>query len=1267
MAAKKTSKKSPKEIKKTSKAKQTPVSKKSVKPAKKVEKKVVKADKKTNKVASKASKSKAVMASKPMAPVAPRKPEISKKAAEIFKWYYREWERIFLRKPRKFSGFPDLLALQKKGYESFINIYMHKLFANINPVWDIAGEKMYVEIDDIKVSEPIDDAKICKRKELTYGGIITGRIKLNEVTDDGKKKTEKTLFSKRANIGILPIMTPSASYIINGVERVIISQIIRSYGIFYSQKEFKYAFKIIPENGPWLEVQVEKSGVVVARINKSRKFPITSLLRILGAETDEQIRAFFTDCFEEEDFNYLETTLKKDTTTDALSAAEFVYNKIRPGELIDAESALGYIKNQFLSPDRIFVGRIARRKINAKLGLKKSLDGDVANVIDGDDLVAALKYLFNLSNYKKWYYVDDSDHLSNKRIRMMGEILYAHLQPVMRKFVKSIKGKLSILNSETPLKITDLVNFKIIDNAIKSFFATSQLSQFLDQINPLSEIEHKRRITALWPGGLKRETAKFEVRDVHPSHYGRICPIETPEGQNIGLVIYQSLYSKVNDEGFLETPALKIHREVEAKKDKLINRIAHRDIPQLDAKGKELKTILVKEDHYIDEKWAKAIEACYGKLGKTIAVKPFFTSEVEYISPELDERYYVADATTPLDEWNNLTATRVAARHFNEMEMFHVNDVTHMDVSLSQIFSPNTSLIPMVDHNDAVRASIATNQQRQALPLLRNDVPLVGTGLERDIVQMTHAVIKAEDEGEVIYVDGKRVKVKYKSGVKEYTLINFARSNSKTCINQLPRVSLGQKVKKWDLLAEGPCSVDGEMAHGKNLRIAFMPWKGYNYEDAIVISQRLVKDDELTSIQIEEYELEVADTKLWPEETTNDIPGVSMIKLKNLDDDGIVRIGARVKWWDILVGKITPKSEGELTPEEKLIQAIFGDKSKNVKDTSLYVPSGSEGKVIEVVVLDAKKGDNLMAGVRKKIKVYVATTRKIEIGDKLAGKHGNKWVISIVVPEEDMPYTQDGTPIDVVLNPLGVVSRMNLGQLFEAQLGFIAKHLGVTFAVPTFSKFGADDLAEITKMCGLDDLKTMVYNGASGEAYGQKVTVGYMHILKLVHMVEDKIHARSVGPYSLITQQPLGGKSRQGGQRFGEMEVWSLEAYSAVYTLQEMLTVKSDDVIGRNKLYEAVIKWQKPKIGGLPESFNLLTYLFKGLCQNIEPLTYEELEQEHEARLKKIVNLGLSGVMSGSVGGTETPSEGWEDEVSQEKEEIIDNVIKEMEDFGDLE
>jgi DNA-directed RNA polymerase subunit beta len=791
--------------------------------------------------------------------------KVTSKAENFFANYHQVDGRIFLSNPKSYGEIPDLLELQKKGYTDFLNCYLPRLFEEVNPIWDIGGNKLNITISDIKVSEPSEPIEICKKKELTYGGIITAKIKLVEIIEDEKtkKKSEKVLFSKKANVGILPVMTPSATYIINGVERVIISQIVRSYGIFYSKKELRYGCKLIPENGPWLEIDVEKFGTIVARINKSRKFPITALFRVFGIESDDEIKAFFQNEFEEEDVNYIDITLKKDKDTfDAISAAEFIYNKLRPGELIDPQSALDYVKAQFMDTSRINVGRIARRKINAKLGIKKPLSSQEANIFDSEDLLAAIKYLINLSNNKKGYYIDDSDHLSNKRVRTTGEILYSHLQPVMRKFVKSVGGKLSVLNLENPIKITDLVNFKMLDNAIKSFFATSQLSQFLDQINPLSEIEHKRRITALGPGGLKRETAKFEVRDVHASHYGRICPIETPEGQNIGLVVHQALYSRINTEGFLETPALKIFREVDAKKDQLVNKIAHRDIFELDAKGKETKKLIVSEDQYIDEKTATQIEKFYAKLKKPISVKPFFTTEIEYISPEMDEKTVIADATSPIDEFNNIKANRVAARHFTEMETFHINDVTHMDVNLSQIFSPNVSIIPFVDHNDAVRASVATSQQRQALPLLKNDAPLVGTGQEREVVRMTNAVVLAEDDGEVIYVDGKRIKVKYKSGTKEYELITFLKSNHKTAITQVPRVSPNQKVKKGELLAEGPSSVGGEIALGKSLRVAFMPWKGYNYEDAIVVSQRLVKDDELTSMHIEEHEIEVSDTKL---------------------------------------------------------------------------------------------------------------------------------------------------------------------------------------------------------------------------------------------------------------------------------------------------------------------------------------------------------------------------------------------------------------------
>lgn len=1187
------------------------------------------------------------------------------KASAVFQKFFQKNGRYYLTDPKNFEAYPDLLDLQRKWYKDFVEKYIHRLFEDINPISDIAGEKMFVSITDIKIAEPQNTIEECKKKELTYGWVISGKIKLVEkVEEEWKKPTESILFSKRANIGTLPMMTPYASYIINWVERVIISQIIRSYGIFYSKKDFGYDFRVIPERWPRIETKVEKSWVIVVRINKSRKFPITTLLRVFGIETNEAIKELFLDVLDEEDTDYIDITLQKDPTTDALSAAEFIYNKLRPWELIDSYSALDYIKNQFLDLDRIYVGKIARRKINAKLWLKKDLNSAESHVFDGEDLVASIKYLLHLSNHKKWYYVDDADHLSNKRIRTMWEILYAHLWPVVRKFVKSVKWKLSILSSKETLKITDIVNFKIIDNSIKSFFATSQLSQFLDQINPLSELEHKRRITALGPGGLKRETAKFEVRDVHPSHYGRICPIETPEWQNIWLVTYQSLYSHINDEGFLETPAFKVAKEVLTKKENLVNRFADRDIFELDAKWNPTTKIIVKEDSIIDDKTAEKIVKFYWKTQTITRVKPFVTDDVEYISPELDEKYFVADATTSTDNYNNITSKRVAARHFDEMVTLHVKDITHVDVNPSQIFSPNTSLIPFLDHNDAVRASMGTNQNRQGLPLLKNDVPLIGTGLE-DMVKHTHIVIVAEADWEVVYLDGKRVKIKYKAGIKEYTLTNYKRSNAKTCIHQVPRVTLWQKVKKWDVVAEWPCSENGEMAIWKNLKIAFMPRKWYNYEDAIVISQRLVKEDTLTSIQIEEKEIEVSDTKLWPEETTNDIPWVAMAKLKNLDEDGIIRIGSVVKWWDILVWKITPKSEGELTPEEKLIQAIFGDKSKNVKDTSLYMPSWSEWKVIDVVVLDAKKWDNLMAWVRKKIKVYVASTRKIEVWDKLAWKHGNKWIIAVVVPEEDMPYSKEGEPIDLVLNPLWVISRMNLWQLFEVQLWYIAQKYWIKFAVWAFSNFGLEDFNQLIKELEIEDeINVQLFDWQTWQPYTNKVTVWYMHLLKLVHMVEDKIHARSVGPYSLITQQPLWWKSRQWWQRFWEMEVWALEAYSAVYTLQEMLTVKSDDVIWRNKMYESIIKWQRPNIWWLPESFNLVTYLFKWLWQNIQPMMAQQLDEIKQERLEKIRELWLSSLMKESVVADDEIVE--ENGELGEKEDIMDKILEDMEESGEL-
>lgn len=1168
--------------------------------------------------------------------------------------------REFLSKEKKFADFPDLLLTQKNWFQSFIDYYLPKLFEDINPVTDMAGEKLNLTISDIQVDQPNESEDLCKKKELTYGGIISWKLMVQDT------ETKKKVFNSRINIWILPLMTKWWSYIISGVERVIISQVIRSYGIFFNfdRKNLTQSFKIIPERGSWVQVFTEKTGKIQVRINNSRKFLITPLLRVLGFETDESIKTIFEGCFDEDDYDYIEKTLEKDKVTNAEDAAVYIYNKMRPGEIIDPESAMDYIKSIFLSEERMYLGNVARRKINVKLWLDKDLKESTSHLFDAEDFIAALKYLLALANKKRNFYYDDIDHLANRRIRSAWETLYSHLTPVMRKFVKSVKGKLSILNLDEPVKLTNLANFKIIDNSIKSFFATSQLSQFLDQINPLAEIEHKRRITALGPWWLKKETATFEVRDVHQSHYWRICPIETPEGQNIGLVVYQSLYSRINEYWFIETPAVKVIKEVKPTIKELTNRIVDEDI-------KDWRKIIIKDGNKIDKKAATAIAKLYkGKKDAMVPVRPYLSDVVEYISPEYDEKFVIADISIPLDEHKNIMQKRVPARHFMTMEMFYVNDITYVDVNPSQIFSPNTSIIPFVDHDDAVRASMGTNMQRQATPLIKPEAPLVGTGLESDIAKMSYALKLAEWDGEVTYVDGKRVKVKYANGkLKEYTSTRFRRSNQKTVLDQSPKVSLWQEVKEWDVLIEWPSVVDGEVALGKNLRVAFMPWEWFNYEDAVVISQRLVKDDELTSININEYEIEVADTKLGPEETTNDIPWVSLTKLKNLDTDGIVRVGSEVKGWNILVWKISPKSAWELSPEEKLIEAIFGDKSKSFKDSSLYMPAWSEWKVIDVVVLDAKKWDNLNAWVRRKIKVYVASTRKIEVGDKLAGRHGNKGIIAVVVPEEDMPYDESGTPIDICLNPLWVVSRMNIGQTYETQLWLVAKALWKKFAVPLFSDFAKEDLASMLKFAWFqEDGNMTLFDGRSGEKYHGQVTVGYMYILKLIHMVDDKIHARSVGPYSLITQQPLWWKARQWWQRFWEMEVWALEAYSAVHTLQEMLTIKSDDVKWRNKTYQAIIKQGKIEVSWIPESFNLVVYLFKGLWQNIIPLSREEIDKIHQERVEKIVELWLKGLTEEAwvVDKSEVAKRMKVEDEKAEKQEMIDSVVDDMKEHWDI-
>lgn len=1272
--------------------------------------------------------------------------------------------------------FPDLLLTQKEGFQRFENFYLPKLFEEICPIEDIAWERLVLHISDLNIvrnfaglGDEVTDAELdrivnnCKKKELTFGGVINCKIELID------RAAGEVLYDGRANIWTMPLMTKAGTYIINGVENVIVNQIIRSYGIFYKfdKKDYSYSFQIIPQVWSWFSVAAEKTGQITIRINKSRKFPITALLRVFGFETDEQIRELFVWLFEEEDFDYISYTLKKDSTTDMQDAALFIYNKLRPGELVDVDNAIRYIRELFDS-DRIFLWSIARRKINAKLGQDRKKD---INHIDPDDVVQAIIYLCNFANGKKWYFADDADHLSNKRIRTMGELLYAYLQPTLKRFQKNTRGKLSVLSLEQKiplweeqeikkkddlddligaidddetgsddgsatedeeeeviqksddeklesligsilmdnvifqdkviikkgvkltsshikllkkhtieyvivrpqLKLVDVVNFKMVDSAIKSFFATSELSQFAANTNPIAESEHKRRITAWWPGGLRKQTAKFEVRDVHLSHYGRICPIETPEWQQIGLVIHQALYSRVNEDGFLETPAIKVVRQVPLEREMLLNKVLEENVT--DEKGK----IIVAENHYIDESNIDKILSTLKKVGKTsLKIRPFITSEVEYISPENDHHYTVGESTIELDKFNNIVPRRVPARGFDQfgpkIDMYHVDDITHVDLSPFQLFSPDASSIPFIDRDDADRALMAAAMQKQAVSLLKPQVPFVGTGVEKDIVKLSTSVISAEWDGEVIYVGGKKsgddqygwvdyiIKIHYdklynkKNVIKEYNLQKYSMSNQKSLVHLRPRITLGQHVKQGDILAEWQSVVNGELSLWTNLRVAFMPWWWYNYEDAIIISDRLVKYDNLTSVHIEKFEIEVSDTKLGPEQTTPDIPNVSMAKLKNLDENGIVRIWSIVKWWDILVGKISPKSEGELSAEEKLIQAVFGEKSKNVKDSSLYLPSWSEGKVLDVVVLDSKRWDNLMAGVKNKITIFVATSRKIEVGDKLVGRHGNKGIISVILPEEDMPYTADGQPVDIILNPLGVVSRMNIGQVLENHMWLIAKITGYNFAIPLFSRFDVNsvksyftgDLTESDRKnlarsgMSTEEIDTMVqtikdsqlpqngkfdmYDGRTGEKFDQPVSVGYMYILKLEHMVEDKIHARSVGPYSLITQQPLSGKARDGGQRFGEMEVRALEAYGAVHTLQEMLTIKSDDIAGRNKTYESIIKGKKIQMFGIPESYYYLANMFKGLGQNIVALSREQIDKIHQERKDKILKLGLKNL-----------------------------------------
>ncbi len=1141
---------------------------------------------------------------------------------------------------------PDLIAIQRESFDWFLHQGLTETFRDISPIKDFTEQlqlELFFDPDDEDLRPPPKfSVEECKEKDMTFSAPIFVKARfMNAQTGEIK---EQTVF-----MGDFPMMTEKGTFIINGTERVVVSQLVRSPGVIFQPGE-RFRLRnlakhqlvtgtIHPYRGEWIEFDVEqkpgKNPTAGTRVARKRRLSLFVLLRALGY--DEENAPGFLDAFVRQ-FDFLEEQWEKDrdlapTQDEALVE---IYKRARPGEPPSVESARAYFRNAFFEPRRYDLSRVGRYKLNRKLGPEVEKIGQLFPMIDLDtpdpdqpvlsrvEILATCTYLLNLVQAEPGYRLDDQDHFANRRIRSVGELIQNQVRIGLSRMERVVRERMTTQDVEAITPQT-LINIRPVVAAIKEFFGTSQLSQFMDQVNPLSGLTHRRRLNALGPGGLSRERAGFEVRDVHFSHYGRMCPIETPEGPNIGLIGALASYARVNEFGFIESP----YRRVE--------------------KGR-------------------------------------VTDEIVYLAADEEEEYVVAQANTPMDDKGNFTGDRVLVRRSpqaatlgelklqlerevffgatTEISSVDPNEVQMMDVSPKQIVSVATALIPFLEHDDANRALMGANMQRQAVPLIVPEAPYIGTGIEGRAARDAADMIIATDDGEVTEVDGDHITVQYaKQGKKVYRLFKFERSNQDTCINQKPVVSEGDKFKAGDVLAHGPSTDNGELALGKNVLVAFLPWEGYNFEDAIILSERLVKDDVLTSIHIHEHEIDARDTKLGPEEITRDIPNLSEDILADLDERGIIRVGAEVDAGDVLVGKVTPKGETELTPEERLLRAIFGEKAREVRDTSLKVPHGEYGKVIDVRVQTREDGHELPPGVNELVKVYVAQKRKISVGDKLAGRHGNKGVISKILPVEDMPHLEDGTPVDIILNPLGVPSRMNVGQVLEAHLGYAARWgwqqidrnrpatgeppvrgtekktrpntpPSTLVATPVFDGAHWDETDEAGDHPTIKEIlthlepespypeygdsgrlirpdgKAWLYNGRTGERFDHPVMVGYMYILKLAHLVDDKIHARSTGPYSMITQQPLGGKAQFGGQRFGEMEVWALEAYGAAYCLQELLTIKSDDVLGRVKVYEAIVKGENIPEPGIPESFKVLIKEMQALCLNVEVLakTGEEIE-----------------------------------------------------------
>lgn len=1039
---------------------------------------------------------------------------------------------------------PELIEIQTDSYNWFLKEGLLELFDEINPVTDFIGRDLELYFDDYYLDEPKFSEIESRDKNITYEAPL--RIKARLLN----KKTGKAI-NQEIFLGDFPLMTKNGTFIINGIERVIVSQLIRSAGVMFTSEFIKgkkcYGAKIIPNRGAWLEIETDANKVMWIRIDRKRKVAATSLLRAFGYSNDEEIKKLFADVDlvkNEEESTFIDATIEKDAAKDEAEGLQEVYRRIRPGDLASAENAKQLIYSMFFRFDRYDFGRVGRYKLNRRFKLDLPANKKENRVLRREDLILIMREVIRLNITKEPE--DDIDHLGNRRIRAIGGLIQNRFRVGLARMERIIKDRMSTsdIDSLTPSK---LVNARPVIGVVREFFMSSQLSQFMDQTNPLAELEHKRRLSAMGPGGLTRERAGFDVRDVHSTHYGRICPIATPEGPNIGLVGHLASYARLNTYGFLEAPYKKV---------------VH------DKKGS------------------------------------YVTDEIVYLDAFEEEKYITADATIPVDDKGHFLVDKFEVRKFGNPGMDDVQNIDFVGVAANQIISIATSLVPFMEHNDGQRSLMGTNMQRQAVPLLKTEAPIVGTGVEaRAALDSGHLVVAAED-GEVSALSADKIEITSKKGERhEYNLNKFLRSNYSTCLNQHPIVNVGDKVKKGQVISDGPAIADGELSLGKNILVAFMTWDGFNYEDAVIVSERMVKEDVYSSIHIENYTIDVRDTKLGPEVITNDIPNISEEKLKNLDEDGIIRIGAKVASGDILVGKITPKGETTLSAEEKLLRAIFGDKAKDVRDSSLYLEHGEHGKVVDVKVFSREEGDKLSAGVLKSIRVSVANLRKIQVGDKMSGRHGNKGVISRVVPVEDMPFMADGTPIDVILSPLGIISRMNLGQLLETHMGFAAQKNGYKVMTPALNGIKEQDIINELKKAGLpEDGKITLYDGKTGDAYDHKVTVGYKYMLKLNHMIEDKIHQRSIGPYSLITQQPLGGKAQSGGQRFGEMEVWALEGYGASHTLQEMLTIKSDDVPGRSKAYEAIIKGEEIEKLNVPESFNVLIRELKGLGLNVDLL-----------------------------------------------------------------